>query len=63
MNKKTYKIYLADNTNDYLVDEICDLFDGADYWYANKYIKYHGSGEGLETLKRTLTRNGIKIKS
>lgn len=63
MKKKNYKIYLADDVNDYLVDEICDLFDGADFWYFNKCIRYYGSGEGLEALKRTLTRNGIKIKS
>lgn len=63
MNKKNYKIYLTDDANDYLVDEICDLFDGADFWYFNKCIRYYGSGEGFEALKRTLTRNGIKIKS
>lgn len=60
--KKRYKVYLEDGFNEGLVDTLCDMCKHVDFSYGDKYIKYVGTDEGVEALKKLLETYGIKTK-
>lgn len=56
--KKT--IYLDQNCDEETVDIICEQYQETDYFYDHK-IRFNGTGERFETLKRVLHAFGIII--
>lgn len=54
-SEKIYaRILFEGNVDVDAIDEICDRYDETDYWYEEKYVKFHGYPERLQELIREL---------